>query len=425
MSGDPRSPGGAAVTARTMPTRSAWHIGVGAVGASWLLTAVVVTLLGMLTPVDPWLPVHLLLLGAVSNAILVWSTYFTEALLRQPRAGRRLAEAVRLGAFNLGAVAVVLGMSVEVHALVVLGASLAIVAVGWHAVVLLRRIRRSLPSRFGATVHYYVAGSTLLLLGICLGVVLATYDLDDDTHARIALAHVTLNVLGWLGLTVLGTLVTLWPTMLHTQVVDGAERASRRALPVLVSAIVATAALALVGNQVLTALGLSCYLAGLVVAGRPLVEEAIHRRPSTYATWSVCVGVTWYAVTLVVLTAVVAVAPGWSAAAEVADRLAAPLLVGFGAQVLLGALSYLVPVVLGGGPAMSRRTIAILDTGARARLAVINVGVLAVVVPLPAVLREVLSVSALAALASFLPLVLRAVFVRREQDRARTAEVLS
>ena len=221
------------MTARTMSARSAWHIGVGAIGASWLLCAVVVALRGMLTSVDPWLPVHLLLLGAVSNAILVWSTYFTEALLRQPRAGRRLVEAVRLGTFNVGAVAVVLGMTVDAVALVVVGADLVIVAVGWHALVLLLRIRRSLPSRFGATVRYYVVASTLLLLGICLGVVLALHDLDDDAHARVALAHVALNVLGWMGLTVLGTLVTLWPTMLHTQIVDGAERASRRALPVL------------------------------------------------------------------------------------------------------------------------------------------------------------------------------------------------
>ena len=94
------------MTARTMSARSAWHIGVGAIGASWLLSAVVVALRGMLTSVDPWLPVHLLLLGAVSNAILVWSTYFTEALLRQPRAASRLVEAVRLGTFNVGAVAV-------------------------------------------------------------------------------------------------------------------------------------------------------------------------------------------------------------------------------------------------------------------------------------------------------------------------------
>ena len=132
-----------------MSTRSAWHVGVGVVGASWLLCAVVVALRGMVTTVDAWLPVHLLLLGAVSNAILVWSTYFTEALLRQPRAASRLVEAVRLGTFNVGAVAVVLGMTVDAVTLVVVGADLVIVAVGWHALVLLLRIRRSLPSRFG------------------------------------------------------------------------------------------------------------------------------------------------------------------------------------------------------------------------------------------------------------------------------------
>jgi len=208
--------------------------------------------------------------------------------------------------------------------------------------------------------------------------------------------------------------------MLHTQVVDGAERASRRALPVLITAIVATVTLALTGNQVLTALGLTCYLAGLVIAGRPLVKETLRRRPSTYATWSVCLGIIWFVVTLAVLTVVVAFAPTWAAAADVADHLAVPLLVGFGAQVLLGALSYLIPVVLGGGPAAARLTIAALDTGARTRLVLINTGVLAFTLPLPTALRTALGLAGLAAMAAFLPLVVRAVLSRRANAPRRT-----
>jgi len=401
------------VRTSSLSSRTTWHIAVGSVVAGWLLCAAVVGIGCFVTSVEPWLPVHLLLLGAVSTAILVWSTYFTEALLRLPRTTTRAVEAVRLGLFTLGAIAVVIGMTYDVMGSVVVGAALAIVAVGWHAVVLLRRLLRSLPSRFGATVRYYVAASTLLPLGICLGVVMATYDLDDDTHARVALAHVTLNVLGWMGLTVLGTLVTLWPTMLHTQVADGAERASRRALPVLVVAIAATATLALVGSQILTALGLVCYLVGLGIALRPLVTETVQRRPSTYATWSVCLGVLWYAVSLVVLTAVLIGAPSWTDAAEAADHLGVPLLVGFGAQILLGALSYLVPVVLGGGPAMARRTIAVLDTGARTRLVVINAALLASLLPLPPAALAVARLLGLGALVCFLPLLARAALVRR------------
>lgn len=408
------------MTAKTMSTRSTWHIGVGVIGASWLLCAVVVALRGILASVDPWLPVHLLLLGAVSNAILVWSTYFTEALLRQPRAANRTLEAIRFTTFNIGAASVVFGMTLDAVTPVIAGAALAVAAVAWHGGVLLQRIRRSLPSRFGATVRYYVAASALLPVGILLGVTMATYDLDKDTHARAALAHVVLNVLGWMGLTVLGTLVTLWPTMLHTQIVDGAERASRRALPVLVTAVLASAILALTGNQPLSALGLSCYLGGLILAGRPLVEEAISRRPSTYATWSVSLGILWYLATLIVLTAVVGFAPTWATAADVADRLAVPLLVGFGAQTLLGALSYLVPVVLGGGPAMARRTIAVLDTGARTRLALINIAVLASTLLLPTALRTALGLAALTAMAAFLPLAARAVLSRRANASRQT-----
>jgi hypothetical protein len=39
------------------------------------------------------------------------------------------------------------------------------------------------------------------------------HGLPDEWHERVLVAHVAVNVLGWMGITVLGTLVTLWPTM--------------------------------------------------------------------------------------------------------------------------------------------------------------------------------------------------------------------
>jgi nitrite reductase (NO-forming) len=42
------------------------------------------------------------------------------------------------------------------------------------------------------------------------------------------LAHGHLNVLGWVGLTVLGTLFTLWPTALRTRMVAGVPAIARR-----------------------------------------------------------------------------------------------------------------------------------------------------------------------------------------------------
>jgi nitrite reductase (NO-forming) len=247
---------------------------------------------------------------------------------------------------------------------------------------------------------------------------MASGALSEPVHARFALAHVVVNLLGWMGLTVIGTLVTLWPTMLHTRVADGAERASRRALPVLVVALLVAAAGALAGVQVVAAAGIAGYLVGLVVAGAPMVAETRARPPSTYATRSVLAAQLWFTGSVAALVVIVLVAPSWERAAAAADRLAAPLLVGFAAQLLLGALSYLVPVVLGGGPTATRATTAALDVAARLRVATVNLGLLALTLPVPDLARTSAAVLVLVGLAGFLPLVLRAVLIERSLARA-------
>jgi nitrite reductase (NO-forming) len=160
----------------------------------------------------------------------------------------------------------------------------------------------------------------------------------------------------------------------------------------------------LAGYRALTAIGLLGYAAALVLACRPLLQEARARPPHPYATWSVASGVAWLLATVIALSLVIAAGPGWTEAAETADRLAAPLLVGFGAQTLLGALSYLVPVVLGGGPAVARTTHSVLDTGARTRLIIINVGTPIAAVSTATDAHPWLALLPLGALAAFLPL---------------------
>jgi nitrite reductase (NO-forming) len=71
----------------------------GRAGAAQVLPAVLVlaylavggvaALLGDHLPGGAWLSLHLVLLGAVSNAIVSWSGYFTAALLHAPPAGER------------------------------------------------------------------------------------------------------------------------------------------------------------------------------------------------------------------------------------------------------------------------------------------------------------------------------------------------
>lgn len=55
------------------------------------------------------------------------------------------------------------------------------------------------------------------------------------------------------------------------------------------------------------------------------------------------------------------------------------LIVGFAVQVVVGALCYLVPVMLGGGPAAVRASIQQVAALGRSRVALLNLGVLVVV----------------------------------------------
>jgi nitrite reductase (NO-forming) len=51
---------------------------------AWLAALVVLTCVHPFVPASGWLLVHLLVLGAVSNAILIWTWHFAAALLRLP-----------------------------------------------------------------------------------------------------------------------------------------------------------------------------------------------------------------------------------------------------------------------------------------------------------------------------------------------------
>lgn len=399
--------------------RGPWHLRAGSVVAAWLTAVVMVALGHRFLPLSGWLLVHLLALGAAGNAILIWSRHFTDALLRRgPET--HVAEGFRLAAFNVGAVSVVLGMLGRWWPAVLLGGVLIAVVAVAHAVVLIRRLRAALPARFGDTVRYYVAASALLPIGVGLGVAMANSALSTDLHERFIVAHAAVNLFGWVGLTVLGTLVTLWPTMLRTKMAVGVEVAARRGLPVLVAAVCLAAGGAAAGSHLATAAGALGYLAAACFVLRPHLDEIRRKRPAEFATLSVLAGVVWLIGTLAYAVVALAVAPTWMAAVQVAGGLTAAVLAGFLTQVLLGSLTYLVPVVIGGRAATMAAT-AELERGASWRLAVANGALLLCVLPTPSLVRVAASVLVLVAYAAFLPLLVRA--VRRGRRLRNTPSV--
>ncbi len=384
----------------------------------WLVAVVVVSLAHPFVPAPRWLMIHLLLLGAVTHSVLVWTKHFADALLHTaPSPGDRRVQSTRLVLLNSGVLLVVVGVPSEIWPITVVGATGVAAAVGWHGVGLVRQMRRALPARFGTTVRYYVAASALLPVGALLGATLAR-GVGDPLQTRLMLAHAVVNLLGWMGLTIVGTLVTLWPTMLRTRIAVGSERAARRALPVLVLAIVVSATGALGSLLPVVAFGLVGYLAGLAVVGRPFVLAARSKPPSSYATWSVLAGLVWLTGCLATLAVGLATTSSWRVADERLSWITPALAAGFGAQVLLGALSYLVPVALGGGPGAARAANTVLDRGGALRIALVNGGLLVCMLQVPTLVRVLSSALVLGGLASFIPLLFLAIRASRKAKAA-------
>ena len=71
----------------------------------WLLCVPVVAFAHPLIPEPRWLLLHLLLLGAVTHSIVVWSQHFADTLLHVPSVLRPTL----LALLNLGALTVMLG----------------------------------------------------------------------------------------------------------------------------------------------------------------------------------------------------------------------------------------------------------------------------------------------------------------------------
>ena len=82
--------------------RAGWHRRTGVLPLAYLVALVAVALVHPFLPAWRWLAIHLLLLGAATNAIMVWSAHFTTAVLRCPAPAHRRGEAIRLTVLNVG-----------------------------------------------------------------------------------------------------------------------------------------------------------------------------------------------------------------------------------------------------------------------------------------------------------------------------------
>lgn len=391
--------------------RSAWHRRTGMLPLAYFAGLVAVGFAHPFLPQWRWLAIHLLLLGAATNAILVWSAHFTAGVLRAPAPPTRRAEAVRLGVLNLGIAAVLVGGAGELPWLGVAGSGAVFAAVAAHLAWLAARLRAALPARFTITVHYYLAAAAALLTGIPVGAWMLV--VADAARPRLVLFHAHVNLLGWVTLTVLGTLLTLWPTVLRTQIPDGAIASLRAALPTAVAGLAALAIGVLAWWPELAAGGLALFAVAAVITARPAVRAGRRKTPASFAAWSIVAAAGWLLVALAIDAHTLLTAPEPAAAVDGFDAVLVPLLAGFVAQVLLGSLTYLLPMALGGGPAAVRQRMAVLERHWPQRVAMTNAALAVFLLPVPPYVAITTSLLLLAALLQFLVPAVRVLLTAR------------
>jgi nitrite reductase (NO-forming) len=209
-------------------------------------------------------------------------------------------------------------------------------------VLLVTTVRRGVERRFDVAVAAYVAALVAGIAGAVVGVVMAV----GSPSPALRSAHVTLNLLGLVGLVVAGTLPFFAATVVRARM---SPRASARRLVLMLGGqvcmlVLAVSALA-VGAASVAAIGLAGYAVGIIAVfdclPRPTRRQLRWAGPRLVGLW--CGGAWW-------VVAVAATALDAAAGRAVFDgRWLAVLVIAGYAQLMWGSLAYLLPMLRGGG----------------------------------------------------------------------------
>lgn len=352
----------------------------------WMIIAVAMALVTLVVknrmPQPLWAMIHLVTLGVLSNGIFQWSWFFARSLARlsadDPRARRH--NTIRILIFNACFLLLFVSMWLGWMVGTMIAATGIAAVAAWHGAEMLSVLRERLASRFVIVVRYYVCSASFFVLAALLAsFVSATMFSPSIPEAlvamrdRLTLAHALSGVAGWVGLTIGGTAITLGPTILRTRMSPDAVRGGVRVLlPWCLSLLLAIAG-ALLGVMPLVGAGIlavgTCAIVGIVY---PYAKVLRNKGPREYSAWSFLLGLLWISVGVCAL-GVASLFVSTPSQLRVLTLMWLPIIgiAGF-AQLFQGALSYLMPVVIGGGPSVVRIGIAIIDWQYSLRLGLRN-----------------------------------------------------
>ncbi len=324
-------------------------------GFFWLILSALVGLVLFLTMVlGPPLPeqlrlmhVHGALVGGVAQIILGAMLAFIPPLLltggQQPQSRPAL-----YGAINAGAAGMLCGFAIRNSAVVAVSGGLVAIAFLVLSVEAIRQARSSLVSP-PLNLWFYGVALVALLVGIGVGEAMAARLFPTVHLGQARLAHLHLNVQGFVLLTIIGTMHNLFPTVLNTTLFS--PRLARATFLLLPAGL-----LGLIGGFLTAQLYAQLAAGAVMLVGGSLYAFNILRtwlaagRPRSIASDHLLVATLFFIFTLL-LGLLVAVNSLWHPPAVPFGTLHLVAythlaLIGFITQTIFGALSHLLPVSL-------------------------------------------------------------------------------
>lgn len=328
-----------------------------------------------------WLPLHLALAGGATTAIAGVMPFFVAAFAAAPPADARL-RAGAVATVALGALGVSVGVAGGLAGLAVVGAVGFIGGIALTSLAALRPLGGTLgPSRGLVTQGYLLA-----LAQVAAGAVLATLFVAGwppilEGWSGLRVAHVWLNLVGFVSLTIATTLLHFFPTVVGARIAVGPS--TRVAVAGLAGGSIAAAlAFALASDMV------ARFAAALLVAGAASLALYAARTWRTRARWTTDPGwhrfamgglvsaIAWFELGMAVaagrLLAFGARPEAWSL-----EAVGGPLIAGWMGLAVLASATHLVPAVGPGDPVAHERQRHVLGRAAALRLIVANGGVAA------------------------------------------------
>ncbi|ARV65891.1 cupredoxin domain-containing protein [Corynebacterium glutamicum] len=369
----------------------------------------VLVIAGIIHPLLPeyrWVLIHLFTLGAITNSIVVWSQHFTEKFLHlKLEESKRPAQLLKIRVLNVGIIVTIIGQMIGQWIVTSVGATIVGGALAWHAGSLASQFRSAKRGQpFASAVIAYVASACCLPFGAFAGALLSK-ELSGHLQERVLLTHTVINFLGFVGFAALGSLSVLfaaiWRTKIRHNFTPWSVGIMAVSLPIIVTGI-------LLNNGYVAATGLAAYVAAWLLAMVGWGKASISNL--SFSTSTSTTAPLWLVGTLVWLAVQAVMHDGELYHVEVPTI---ALVIGFGAQLLIGVMSYLLPSTMGGGASAVRTGTHILNTAGLFRWTLINGGLAIWLLTDNSWLRVVVSLLSIGALAVFVILLPKAVRAQR------------